>query len=185
MTIENYTTYHVNFDGIPAAWRYCERRMLFAKSETIGTNSTYESIYRKFILWVEEYSAHLAIVDGENANENNTAAPLETYVISLGTVYVTQRNVETYFTQVVVNLAGTSTASLKKKISGLSWFRQNVENRAARTGIQYSSVIVQCIRDQQVSHVARSNRTYAVTDPHKGLKDVFSDDDVVKLVDSI
>ncbi len=114
MTIENYTTYHENFDGITAAWRYCERRMLFAKSETIGTNSTYESIYRKFILWVEEYSAHLAIVD-ENQNENNTAAPLETSVSKLGTVYVTQQNVETYFTQVVVNLAGTSTASLKKK----------------------------------------------------------------------
>ena len=114
MTIDNYTTYHENFDGITAAWRYCERRMLFAKSETIGTDSTYESIYRKFIQWVKEYSAYLAIVD-EKQIENNTTALLETSVSSLGTVYVTQRNVVTYFTQVVVNLAGTSTASLKKK----------------------------------------------------------------------
>lgn len=60
----------------------------------------------------------------------------------------------------------------------------NVEDRAALP-IEYSPTINKCIKDQQVTHLAYNNRAFAGTDPHKGLKDVFSDEEIVKLVNNI
>lgn len=106
-------TYDENVDGIAEAWSYCEERLRLAEVQGIQTNANYKGIYRSFIQWVELYSAQLAMV---NENENDNAAPLESYVSCLGTVYITQYNVETYFTKVVVNQSSSSRATLKKKL---------------------------------------------------------------------
>ena len=121
----------------------------------------------------------------ENEYQNQNETVLGTGVSSNGTVYITQYNVETYFQLVVVPNSRGSACTVRKKISALNWFLQHVENRTNPVLLEYSPTIVQCMAEQRVHALANSAEANAGTDPHRGLKDIFSEEDVVSLVDNM
>jgi hypothetical protein len=175
-------TYDEILEPFLSAWPYCEGRMLKAEHEEVRTNANYKCIYRSYIRWYEDYHIKNSIPESGDSESNSASHSLDRYISPQGICYITQFNVETYFELVVVALEdGCSTASSKKKISALNWFLQKIEHRGAPP-IVYSPSIVRCIEDQQVYHTQFRNRANAGTDPHKGLKDVFSDRDVASLV---
>ena len=174
--------YDENFEGNSHAWEYCKERMNKFQALTVGTNRTYKAAYRSFILFWVAKMAHFPMVDGD-ANENETV--LQTDVSDQGTVYITQYNVETYFEQVVVPTAKGAKCTIRKKISALNWFLVEVENRKSEVPIVYSPHIVQCMSEQQVYAKLHNTTARAGADPHDGLKDIYSEDQVANIVDTM
>jgi hypothetical protein len=184
--------YDENFEGNSHALEYCETRMLKFKEIPISTNKSYEASYLKFISFFVEKMAHYPmVVDGENEKNDETVLEtdvslvLETSVSDQGTVYVTQHNVEAYFVLVVADSAKGTNVTVRKIISALNWFLRKVENHVSTKPIEYSQLIVQCMNEQQVNHMRHSNAVNAAVDPHNGLKDIYSDDEVASIVDTM
>jgi hypothetical protein len=125
--------YCVNFDPFRSIKEYCDGRIAIFETKGIKSNSNYKGIYRSFIVWFDQNHPFFPMVDaGENQNLDNTAdRPLETRTSRQGTVYITQYNVEQYFRTAVVNMNTSSRAVVRKKVSALTWFLQNVEDRTA------------------------------------------------------
>jgi hypothetical protein len=73
---------------------------------------------------------------------------------------------------------------MRKKVSALTWFVQKVENRSAKP-IGFTDRINRAMSDQQMDHVAYTSVAYAGSDPHKGLKDLFSEEQSIELVHAI
>jgi hypothetical protein len=187
--------YHVNSEPYTMAWEYCEARMNQAAASVskVSTNKSYIGSYTSFIKWFEVYNCQILMVDHENddyENENESqfqnATVLGTGVSSNGTVYVTQSNVETYFELVVVPYFTGAPCTVRKIVSALNWFLENIENRGTTARktvlIAYSATIVQYMADQKVNALAHSTEANAGTDPHLGLRDIYSDEQVVGLV---
>ena len=176
------------------AWEYCEARMKQAAASVskVSTNPSYISSYTSFIKWFEVYNCQILMADHENDNDSENENQFEndtvlgTGVSSNGTVYVTQANVETYFELVVVHHFTGAPKTVCKIISALNWFLENIENRTTTdrktVTIAYSTAIVQHMADQKVNALAHSTEANAGTDPHYGLRDIYSDDQVVGLV---
>ena len=133
-------TYHENPEPNGRVWSYCEQRLLTITAATKRINANYRGVYKSFIRFYDDYMANFAMVNDEN-NKNN-AVPLESYVStgSSGTVYITQYNVETYFTHIVVASPNASKATVRKKISALNKILCNVENITAKP-IEYTPTI--------------------------------------------
>jgi hypothetical protein len=158
------------FDGFPTAWDYCEDRIAKSLESGRSTNTNYLCIYRAFIRWFDSKWAHYPIVDHDD-NENPRPRP---YRSTDGLVFITQYNVELYFSTHVVLTAVGSNATNRRKVSALNWYLQHVEDRAVDPPvlIQYTTALNRAIEDSYQNHVSHSNTAFAGTDPHKGLKDL-------------
>jgi hypothetical protein len=143
----------------------------------LKTNVNYILSYRKFIQWFDKVTEH------NQQNPDNIIVSLETDKSEQGLVFITQYNIEQYFESEILYTRCAS-SSVRKKISALNWFLQNIENRTA-TPIEYSSSIVSTMSQQHVSFLSYSSTANAGTDPHKGLKNVFSEEENVAVCTEI
>ena len=180
-------TYDENSEPYSNIWAYCKSRYDKAVILHVSTNKSYVGTYSSFINWFEDYNAHNLMVAFENNNENNEVETvLGTGVSVNGTVYITQYNVETYFQLVVVPTSVGAPCTVRKIISALNWFLKNIEHRTTRTSkavlLQYSPAILACMDEQSVNAHAHSVEANAGTDPHRGVKDIYSEDEVGSLV---
>ena len=177
-------TYDENTKGNSHAWEYCVGRMVRFEAFRISSNPTYVATYRSFInFWVSKM-AHYPMVDDE---ENEDETVLETYVSRQGTVYITQDNVEAYFEQVVVPTLRGDTSTIRKIISALNVFLKTVENHAlsATTPILYTNCIVQSMNEQHLLYQLHNTQVRAGQDPHNNVRDIYSEDEVGNIVDSM
>ena len=173
------------FDGFPSCWDYCDDRIRRYSVHSVGPNTTYYNIYRSFIHWFDEKRLVFPIVkEGETAAADQPSPPLRIRTSPEGTVFCTQANVEEYMCTVLAYIPSSSNATLRRKVSGLTWLLQHVEDISAGT-IEYSDRINRAMTEQQRTHVSYCANTYAGNDPHKGLKDVYSDEETIRFVDSI
>ena len=160
---------------------YCNARI--ALLPRLKWNDNYRSIYRAFCCWIDEKMVHFPIV--EEAEDVVVAHDSLTYRESTeGTVFITQNNVDVYFSTHLVNIHNMSLPVMRKKVSALTWFLKKVEHRGAAP-IDFSDRINRAMSDQQLDHVEYTSVAYAGSDPHKGLKDLFSERQTVQLVDGM
>ena len=173
------------FDGFHTAWDYCEDRIAKSSEKARKKDSTYFYIYKAFVSWFDSKFAHFPIVDDDGFENPH---PLDMYRnTDGGLVFITQKNVELYFsTHIVLTAVGTA-ANNKRKMSGLNWYLQQVEDRTAepQAEILYSTKIDRAIEDSYIVHVSHSNTKFASVDPHKGIKDLYSEEEAIALVDGI
>ena len=178
-------TYDENTEGNSHAWEYCVGRMIRFEAFGISSNPTYVATYRSFInFWVSKM-AHYPMVDDED-DEDETV--LETYVSRQGTVYITQANVEAYFEQVVVPTLRGDTCTIRKIVSALNVFLKTVENHqlaAITTPILYTNRIVQAMNEQHLLYQLHTTQKQAGQDPHNNVRDIYSEDEVGNIVDSM
>ena len=172
--------YHEHFDPNITAWEYCKSRYDQAVLMHVSTNTNYIGTYSSYINWFENHNNVILMVNYENdhENENENETVLGTGVSMNGTVFITQYNVEVYFREVVVPTCTGAPCTVRKIVSALNWFLEFVENRTTRTNkcilLVYSPAIVECIAEQRVNALAHSTEANAGTDPHRGVKDIFS-----------
>jgi hypothetical protein len=123
---------------------------------------------------------------GGAADNRVDQPPLLPYTTNEGKniVYISQHNVDIYFSTEVVNMMHANKATIQCKLNALNWFLLNVENPFAQK-IAVSPDIRMSMQTQQVAHADYCNRTYAGNDPHDGLKDLMSEEFTVHLVSSI
>jgi hypothetical protein len=174
------------FDGFPTAWEYCENRIAMATKNRGFTNTNYLCIYKSFVKWFDSKYAHYPIVDHENPE--NQPPPLNVHRgTDGGLVFITQYNVELYFSTHVVLTAVGSNATNRRKVSALNWYLKKLEDPLAdpQAAIVYSTVLLRAIEDSYQNHISHSNTAFASTDPHKGLKDLYSEEEAIILVDGI
>lgn len=176
--------YHENPEPLEAVWPYCEGRMRSVLAIPTTINANYRGVYKSYIRWYDEYMAEIAMVDDDDFEEDINVRRLESYVNTSGTVYITQKNVETYFALVVANSPKGGKATQRKKISALNYILRKVEDSTAPP-IEYTENILLCISEQHLGHLSYAHTANAGSDPHKGLKDVYSDDEIVRIVNTM
>ena len=160
---------------------YCNARI--ASLPRLKWNDNYRSIYRAFCCWIDDKMVHSPIV--EEAEDVVVAHDSLTYrESSEGTVFITQNNVDVFFSTHLVNIHNMSLPVMRKKVSALIWFLKKVEHRGAAP-IEFSDRINRAMADQQLDHAEYTSVAYAASDPHKGLKDLFSERQTVQLVDGM
>jgi len=160
-------------DDIPtpvggAIFEYCERRLCLAAANPIRKSSpTYKSLYYNFLQWYIN-------------NINDDTLLLSTERSTDGIVYITQHNVEQYYRIEVINRNGKKD-TIMKKFYALNWYREKVEHTVG-ISLVISPIIKAACDTQAMHHSKRSNLVHAGTDPHKGLKDLMSESDNIKLI---
>jgi hypothetical protein len=133
-------------------------------------NDTYQALYKHYLKWLQ-------------SNAENAVLGLELAGIGKdGPLTITQHNVESYFQNAVVSMVGSKEA-IKRKFNALLWYLKHVESD--RSQITFSPTIQRAIEDQQDHNVENAALSKAGCDPHYGLKDVMSQDDTSKIVDTI
>lgn len=174
--------YNDDIHDIPSSWGYCKARVERAKEDRgISPNQTYLSTYHNFIDWFDQ--KRFAMVElGEV--DIDLQHPLETYESTEGTVHITQYNVDMYFSTYLVHHPTGNKATTKRKVSALTWFLVNVEDRDA-VPLEISVAIHRALADHHAVYLDHQKRNHAGTDPHKGLKDPLSDEEISRLYSSI
>ena len=171
-----------NTNGFRSSWPYCLDRLDRADALSTHTNRTYRSIYRAFIVWFDSKEHDFfTMVDSDHARPR----PLETRTSADGTVYITQDNVDLYFSTHLINIPTSGPACMRRKMSGLNYVLQNIEDVGCRNPIQYSTLIVRAMSTQKSDYNTHKHTAHAGCDPHKGLKDPISDEEAIRLVCSI
>jgi hypothetical protein len=170
--------------GFQSVWPYCEARIRSAEVKMIRPNQNYKCIYRAFIIWFDEKRHHFAIVD-DGDPPIGQPRPLEVFTGTEGNIYITQYNVEMWYSTHLAQVATTGKATIRKKVSALNWFLEHIENPGTTTPLVYSATIKRSMDTQYANYLVRSTRANAGTDPHKGLKDLYSDKEAIKLVTGI
>jgi Centromere DNA-binding protein complex CBF3 subunit, domain 2 len=151
--------------AIHQPWPYCEERYTTSRE---STNKTYKSKYKLFIEWFAEH---------------NVAHSLTTTEGEFGTIFVTPHNVDQYYKYYVVNTKGKAD-TVKKHFNSLDWYLKHVENPGTN-GLDMTPVIRNAIRQQQINHKAQSTVDNQGVDPHKGIKDLLSEEDNEKILNYI
>lgn len=160
-------------------WRYCEERLWRIRVQhTRKTNNTYKCIYKHYCKWLQ--SALL----NEDLRINHIAGLPE------GVVFITQHNVEAYYTECVVHMDGGMDC-VHKKFTALKWWLKNVENRPIKnspgtgTTIKKTPMILEAITQQQANYNDGENEMHAGSDPHKGLKDLLSEEEIARILEQV
>jgi hypothetical protein len=172
-----------HFDDFQSSWPYCKARIESAKERLSGLNQTYTSSYRAYIEWFDQKQQYFAMVD-DGEDDIDLPRPLETYTSTEGKVHITQYNVDMYFSTHLAHQPTGNKATTKRKVSALTWFLLNVEDRDAAP-IEHSAYITRALADHHVLYKAHQMNNFAGTDPHKGLKDPLSEEEITKLYNSI
>ena len=172
-------------DGFPSVVDYCEARIKKFDPKTLNACGTYVSIYRSFNRWVDDNRAHFPMVEESqiDVDQRHTALTIRTTGTD-GTVFITQSNVELYFTTHLVRVNTSTLPVLRRIVSALTWFLQRVEDRGA-PALQFSDRINRAMSDQQIVHASYRTEAYSGSDPHNGLKDLFSPEQTLELVNAI
>ena len=177
-------SHHGDFEGFPSASGYCDNRMRKYVAVARKPNETYSSIYKQFIRWFDEKRLHFPIVTEEEAAVDQQRQALTTRTSDQGTVFVTQRNVDLYFSTYLVSVPTSTLQAMRRIVSGLTWILQRVEDRSA-SSLLFSDCINRAMGDQQLHHVAYRTEAYSGSDPHNGLKDLYSPEQTLQLVCAI
>ena len=136
------------FDGFPSCLEYCDDRIRKYSIDSNSPNQNYLSIYRTYIRWFDDNRLHYPIVHQEEAEKAIVhESSLTKRTSREGTVFVTQSNVELYMSTVLSLIPTSSMATLRRKISALTWFLQHVEDISAST-IEYSDRINRSMNEQ-------------------------------------
>jgi hypothetical protein len=96
-------------------------------------------------------------------------------------IFITQHNVELYFEHAVVGYFGQE-ANTKAIFNALNSFRKNYESPQDEA-LQRTPSILQSIDQQQIN--AQQSQKYIDSDPHKGIKDIMSTDEVHQIINTI
>jgi hypothetical protein len=73
--------------------------------------------------------------------------------------------------------------TINKKITALAWILKHVEYHGKI--LERSKVVEGAVVEQQVSHRLFCNKNNAGVDPHKGIKDIMSNDELVSIACAI
>lgn len=164
---------------------YCTER--FANQRCVKWNHSYRSIYFSYCKWIDSQLVHFPIV----RQVANTVIDVDLDAITYrtnsteGTVFITQFNVDRYYTTYLVHINNMSLPVMRKKVLGLNFFLQQVEDRSSASPILFSDRINRAMSDQQLDYAEYTSSAYAGSDPHKGLKDLFSEEQSIELVHSM
>jgi hypothetical protein len=143
---------------------YCKQRY---DNQVHKTNATFKRLYLRYLEW---YVRH----------RNDAALSLTTTQSDHGVVYITQHNVDKYYSQYVVTTLANRD-NTKRHLYALNWYLRHVENPLGVL-IEESAIIRRSIDTQQAHYCAHSNTANAGIDPHKGLRDLMSDEDNLKIL---
>lgn len=145
--------------------RYNTRSLALADT----AKKTYLTCYKMFLNWHTD-------------NVNNTAYTVDTEDAEDGTlVYATQNNTDLFFYHhVPTNVKGTRD-NVKKYLYAIQWFRTNLEKPLGAKIVESASVKTG-IKRQQENSLAVAHITFSGVDPHKGLRDIMSNGDNLKIV---
>lgn len=150
---------------------FCIARVDAYKAKGFKVNTNYFGVYKHYLRWYAR-------------KDDIVSFPLQRVdEATNGPSYITQYNVEQYYEDAVVNMKGNYD-TVTKKISALNFFKIHIEHRKSEKVINSPS-ITDSIITQQNNNNAGTNETYAGSDPHKGLKDILSEEENVKLVRTI
>jgi hypothetical protein len=159
----------MDIDAINAAinepWPYCEARYIAGREKT---NKTYQRNYKAFITWFDRHH-----FEGNDLH-------LDTTMADLGVVFVTQHNAEQYYQHCLINTKGVAD-TVKKHFNSLDWYLKHVENPGC-SGLVNSAVIQNSVRQQQINNKERNTVENRGIDPHKGIKDLLSEEDNLKII---
>lgn len=172
-----------NTNGFQSAWPYCIDRI--ERNDALGThtNRSYRAIYRAYIVWFDrKQHDFFSMVE---IDHSSLPRPLETRTSPDGLVFITQANVELYFSTHLVNIPTAGPATMKRKFSGLNYVLRNIEDKEVLTDLVQTSTILRAMDTQNIEYRAHKHTSNAGADPLKGLKDPISDKEATKLVTSI
>lgn len=132
---------------------------------------TYLKCYKKFLKW---YIVH--------TNNHNNTLELNTEDGEDGKpCYATQHNADMYFLHSVpIDIKG-SYNNAKKQLYAIQYFRHELENPLLDK-IVASAAVVLGLKRQQENIQSVAAVTYGGVDPHKGLRDIMSEEDNLKIV---
>jgi hypothetical protein len=177
--VNQYLIYDASTSSV---WDYCNDRITALPS--LKYNNRYFSVYKAFCTWIDDKIVHSPIVDETDIVLVPDVDFINSRVNKYGTVFTTQNNVDVYFSTVLVHISSMSAAVMRMKVSALTWFLRNVEQPGADP-IAFSDRITTAMHDQQIDHVEYTSTAFASSDPHKGLKDLFSERQTVLLVNGM
>jgi hypothetical protein len=129
-------------------------------------NSTYLGNYKRFVAWREE------------------ASLLPSTVGDYPLCYVTRESVDQYFLEVVPTRNG-DLSTIRRIVYSLQWGVDSVEHPNGPSFTVKNGETERGIQKQKEDWITRSADVHGGTDPHKGLRDLMSEEDQEKLVDNI
>jgi hypothetical protein len=137
-----------------------------------SSKNTYRNNYKSFLSWYVD-------------NKDNAALALTTVVGEDGKpAYATQHNANMYFLHYVpTNIKGTR-ENAKRYLYAIEWFRANLELPLGEPIVESATVRLG-LKKQQENCQAVAAVTYGGVDPHKGLRDIMSEEDNLKIVNYI
>lgn len=152
-------------------WKLCHDR--YMSSLVKGQKaSSYIPMYKRYIEW---FYRHLDDDDINLVVETNPdGLPL----------YVTQQNVEMYYEHAIPEYSGQRNY-IKRIFNALLFVQKYIENPLSTAPLVFSNTIDQSVQRQQSYHTSMANIRNATVDPHKGLKDLLSEEDVLKISNTI
>lgn len=150
-------------------WFFCEQRINTAAEKT---NACHTAAYKRFIKWYKE-------------NRHNTELALTTTEGPHGTIFITQHNLDQYYSTKLIN-SNAGVEGVRKPFLACDWYLNHVENRDANKSnsykLQWTTTIKKAIREQNVNCKQTANVRNAGVDPHKGIKDLLSETDNNKII---
>jgi Centromere DNA-binding protein complex CBF3 subunit, domain 2 len=151
-------------------WQLCLHR--YDNSLYKGQKKPYIQMYKRFINWVYLHrdNTNFNIVVEQNAE----GQPL----------YITQPNVESYFEHEVPGYSGQR-KYVKRIFNSLLWARQYLEDPLSTVVLEWSHSITKSVERQQSISNSAANLRNACVDPHKGLKDLLSPEEVLRICRTI
>ena len=165
-----------------SVWDYCQFRM--ALQPRLKYNNRYYAVYKAFCVWLDDKLVHHPIVEEGDIVDDGVDRINSRRTRTDGTVFITQNNVDVYFSTVLAHVESMSLAVIKMKCLALTWWLKLVEQRGADS-IAFSDRINRAISDQQILNLEYTSTAFASCDPHKGLKDLFTERQSIMLVDNM
>ena len=149
-------------------WEYCEQRL--QRHDVSKKNNNYLMNYRRYIKWFQN-----------NINNDNIQLTIERHPTSHDLIFITTRNVEIYFEKAVVEFQGML-STIRNHLNALKFYREHYEYPLGPP-LEETPTIHHWINVQQfnLSHSLK----YIDSDPHKGIRDIMSKNDILKIITTI
>ena len=151
----------------PDFWLYCEQRL---QRRDVQKNNNYLINYRRYIKWLQN-----------NYNNNELQIQIETHPINQEFIFITTNNVEIYFEKAVVEYLGML-STIKNHLNALKFYREHYEYPLGSPLIE-TPTIHHWISQQQLN--ASYSMKFIDSDPHKGIRDIMSKEDINKVITTI
>ena len=161
-------------DTVSDYWLYCKERIRRLPEQK--KNSNYLNNYQRYIKWIQK------VVNYRKMNEDNAIEiKIEYNDTTKEYIFITQNNVELYFKHAVTTYHGTM-STIRNHYNSLVFYRNHYEHIFG-TALVESNIISYYIKMQQYN--VSSSDKFIDSDPHKGIKDIMSKSDIIKIITTI